>query len=55
VAARVAASVRRVRESGLLPDDYAFHPFVYDVATGHLEPVEAGELGASGQKALAQA
>jgi carbonic anhydrase len=54
-AARVAASVRRVRDSGLLPDDYALHPFVYDVATGHLEPVEAAELGASGQKALAQA
>jgi carbonic anhydrase len=40
VADRVAASVRRVRESGLLPDDYALHPFVYDVSTGRLAPVE---------------
>ena len=40
VAARVAASVRRARESGLLPDDFVLHPFVYDVATGRLEPVD---------------
>ena len=40
VAARVAASVRRTRESGLLPDDYALYAFVYDVATWRLEPVE---------------
>jgi carbonic anhydrase len=40
VAARVAASVRRARESGLLPDDFALHPFVYDVKTGRLEPVD---------------
>jgi carbonic anhydrase len=40
VAARVAASVRRARESGLLPDDFAIHAFVYDVATGRIEPVE---------------
>ena len=41
VAARVAASVRRARESGLLPEDYTLHPFVYDVASGRLEPVAA--------------
>jgi carbonic anhydrase len=41
VADRVGASVRRVRESGLLPDSYGLHPFVYDVSTGRLEPVEA--------------
>ena len=38
---RVAASVRRIRESGLLPDSYTVHAFVYDVATGRLEPTEA--------------
>jgi carbonic anhydrase len=41
VADRVGASVRRVRESGLLPDSYELHAFVYDVSTGRLEPVEA--------------
>ncbi len=40
VAARVAASVRRIRESGLLPAGYALHPFVYDVATGRIDPVD---------------
>jgi carbonic anhydrase len=40
VAARVAASVRRARESGLLPDDFALHRFVCDVATGRMEPVD---------------
>ena len=29
-----------MRESGLLPDDYALHPFVYDVATGRLAQVD---------------
>jgi len=38
---RVAASVRRIRESGLLPASYTVHAFVYDVATGRLEPAEA--------------
>jgi carbonic anhydrase len=41
VAARVGASVRRVRESRLLPDSYELHAFVYDVSTGQLKPVEA--------------
>ncbi len=35
---RVAASVRRIRESGLLPESYPVHAFVYDVASGRLEP-----------------
>jgi hypothetical protein len=30
-----------VRESGLLPDDYELHPFVYDVSSGRLSPVDA--------------
>lgn len=38
--ARVAASVRRIRESGLLPESYVAHAFLYDVATGRLERVE---------------
>jgi carbonic anhydrase len=41
VAARVRASICRVRESGLLPDSYELHGFVYDVCSGHLEPVDA--------------
>ncbi len=40
VAARVEKSVERLRESGLLPDDYGFHPFVYDVSSGRVLPVE---------------
>ena len=40
VAARVAESVRSVRESGLLPADYELHPFVYDVQSGRLLPVD---------------
>ena len=36
---RISASVRRIRESGLLPESYAVHGFMYDVATGRLEPV----------------
>lgn len=40
-AQRVLASARRIRESGLLPADYAVHPFLYEVASGRLEPVEA--------------
>ena len=34
---RVRASARRIRESGLLPDDFAVHAFVYDVLTGQLQ------------------
>ncbi len=37
---RVAASVRRIRESGLLPETYAVRGFLYDVKTGRLEAVE---------------
>lgn len=40
VDARVAASVHRVRQSGLLPSSYALHAFVYDVSTGRLEAVQ---------------
>lgn len=39
VSTRVAASLRRLRESGLLPDDFGLHGFVYAVETGRLEPV----------------
>ena len=38
---RVAASVRRIRESGLLPETYRVHPFIYDVGSGRLERVAA--------------
>jgi carbonic anhydrase len=40
VAARVGASVRRLRQTGLLPDSYELHAFVYDVHSGRLNPVE---------------
>lgn len=36
---RVAASVRRLRESPLLPTDYGVNGYVYDVQTGRLEDV----------------
>jgi len=36
---RVEASVRRLRESQLLPTDYGARGFVYDVRTGRLEEV----------------
>ena len=41
VADRVAASVRRIRESNLLPDDYPVTGFVYDVKSGRIDQVEA--------------
>jgi len=37
---RVSASARRIRESGLLPEDYAVHAYVYNVSSGRLDPVE---------------
>jgi len=37
---RVAASVRRIRESGLLPENYEVHGFVYDVETGRVAAIE---------------
>lgn len=37
---RVAASVRRIRESGLLPESFAVHGFLYRVENGQLEAVE---------------
>jgi carbonic anhydrase len=40
-AERVSASARRIRESGLLPEDFAVHGFVYDVSSGRLDPVSA--------------
>jgi carbonic anhydrase len=36
---RVAASVRRLRETPLLPEDYGVRGFVYDVRSGRLEEV----------------
>lgn len=36
---RVRASVRRLRQEPLLPDDYGVSGFVYDVTTGRLEEV----------------
>lgn len=39
VVARVSASVRRLRDSDLLPETYGLYPFVYDVRSGRLEPV----------------
>jgi carbonic anhydrase len=36
---RVAASVRRLRETTLLPEDYGVRGFVYDVRSGRLEEV----------------
>ncbi len=35
----VAASVRRLRESNLVPDDYPITGFVYDVKTGKIDEV----------------
>jgi carbonic anhydrase len=40
IEASVAASVRRLRETPLLPEGYAVEGLVLDVATGRLEPVE---------------
>src|SRR5262245_29619679 len=40
VADRVASSVRRLRETPLLPDSFTVSGFVYDVATGRIEPVD---------------
>lgn len=36
---RVAASVRRIGESGLLPESFTIHGFLYHVETGRLEAV----------------
>lgn len=36
---RVAASVRRLQETTLLPEDYGVRGFVYDVRSGRLEEV----------------
>jgi carbonic anhydrase len=40
IEASVRASVVRLRETPLLPDDYAVHGFIYGVHTGKLEPVD---------------
>ena len=37
----VAASVRRLRDSDLVPDDYPIRGFVYDVKTGRIDEVDA--------------
>ena len=37
----VAASVRRLRSSELVPDDYPITGFVYDVRTGRIDEVDA--------------
>ena len=47
VAERVRASVRRLRESGLLPASYGLHGFVYDVSSGRLEAVDADAVTAA--------
>ncbi len=39
VEARVAESVKRVRDSDLLPDSFGVSGFVYDVHTGEISPV----------------
>jgi len=41
--AKVTVFLRKpaLRESGLLPADYELHPFVYDVQSGRLVPVDA--------------
>jgi carbonic anhydrase len=39
VAARVAESVRLIKETPLLPDSFAARGFVYHVESGRLEPV----------------
>ncbi len=40
-AERVRASARRIRESGLLPESYAVHAFLYEVGSGRLVALEA--------------
>ncbi len=40
-AERVAASVRRIRETGLLPESYLVHGFIYEVESGRLDRVAA--------------
>ncbi len=37
---RVRASVRRLQETPLLPDDFAISGYVYDVQTGRIIPVD---------------
>jgi carbonic anhydrase len=44
----VAASVRRLRETPLLPDSFAVHGFVYDVRSGGLQAVEVAETARAG-------
>jgi len=39
IEASVLASVRRLQDSPLLPDGYRVEGFVFDVATGRIEPV----------------
>jgi carbonic anhydrase len=41
IEASVRASVRRLRATPLLPKDYRVEGFVFDVATGRVEPVAA--------------
>lgn len=43
IEASVTLSVRRLRWSPLLPPDYRVEGFVFDVATGRLEPVDVPE------------
>ena len=42
IEASVVASVRRLRTTPLLPDDYRVEGFILDVATGRLNPVDTG-------------
>lgn len=43
IEASVGASMRRLRSTPLLPDDYEVAGFVLDVATGRLQPVEVDD------------
>jgi carbonic anhydrase len=47
IEASVAASVSRLRATPLLPDDYRVEGFVFDVATGLLQPVGAAAADAA--------
>lgn len=47
VTERVRASVRRLRESALLPASYGLRGFVYDVSSGRLHEVDAASAAAA--------
>ena len=53
-AERVRASVRRINESGLLPESFAVHAFLYDVASGRIEAVETSDVTDASRVAAAR-